>query len=281
MHPTSHAVKRVLEEEPRHEPYTHMVVDGIFSDDFYEQMLAHFPEPRDMVHPHSATHTYLNVWQADIVPDPVIKAAASGAWKLERVMKNRDKLAFWRNFRSYFFDNAQFATALLAQFADAPFLAREHLKGPPLPYSVGRLAIDLEGAGLGPHTDRADKLISVVFYLADGSEGDEIARACGTELLEPKYRARKKVLTDSHLTHDLFKDPEVVEYRPNRMIAWPVTADSFHAYHQSATHERRTIKMFVQEKSMIGYGQDRVVATADAAHDWRGNGNGREVDTPA
>lgn len=262
--PYGHFLMALLRAELRTEPYDHMVIDDAFPQWYYRLMLDHFPHEHQMVHPWSKAHTYTNVRQLDLISDPVVEGARDGAWSLDQHMhliEDRPHKLFWASWRRTFMQDATLLEVLSDIFARQIPMRPDEQR-----YAVGRLAIDYEGAGLGPHIDRIDKRLSMVFYLAP-EEGHPAAEALGTKLLRLKNPELE--VTDRHYGYDDFEVTGVAEYRPNRLIMWPVTPNSFHAYEQTYAGPRRTIKMFIQDKTLLDAGARRTQETADSAHDWK------------
>lgn len=257
-----HTIAKIEGAEIDDDPYTHIVVDGVFPDRAYAKLLMNFlgsPSVRDaMVHPRNAHRVYENVKQLDLVPDPGVELAADGAWSLDENLEDGPQKEFWRRFRELYFSDVLVDT-LREKFAD-------RLKPEGDAYPVGRLAIDYETAGLGPHVDRTDKLISVLFYLP-GEDDPDLREACGTQFLRPTTSELE--MDDRHYGWDDFEVVKIAEYRPNRMVAWPVTDDSFHAYYQSADVARFSIKMFVQSESKVDDARERIAETAAESQEWR------------
>lgn len=234
--------KRIKNAEIVSYPYPHIEVEDIFSPEMYVGILANFPNT--CILPKSRSYSR----QLDIVPDPGVKDSYEGKYEYINVLSGFE-YDFWDRFKLRFFEG-EFVETLMKKFnvRDNDY------------YACGRLQIETEGAGLGPHTDRKDKLISVVFYI------DENEDACGTELCKPKktFKAGER-----HYGYDDFEIVKSLSYKPNKMIAWPVVPNSFHSYHQSKPTERRTIKFFIQHFEDPIELQGRIAETKQYADDWR------------
>ena len=113
---------------------------------------------------------------------------------------------------------------------------------------------------MGPHTDRADKIISCVFYL------DSPSGACGTTLLKPKDP--DFVAGSRHYGYSDFDVIKTLKYRKNKIIAWEVVPDSFHAFYQREKVDRRTIKLFIQRSGDISSIRKMIEETRVHTSDW-------------
>ena len=256
----AHVLEAVSAAPLREEPYRHLLIDEVFPEDYYREMIRRFPASSQMhanpVHP---------VHQADLVPDPGVTEAASGAWAMEAKLSGR-RLRFWADFREAFF-SGNLEALLMDRFQEylEPKLNELQRLGmlPGNYYAVGRLALDHRGAGLGPHVDRTDKLVSAVMYLA--VPGAMPLEGSGTQLLRPKESVE---VSAAHRTWDEFDIVSVAEYAPNRMICWPVTDDSWHAYHEQHGY-RRTIKYFVQAAIPPETVRAEIARTKEQSHRWK------------
>lgn len=253
-----HVVKAIVNADVIADPYPHVVIDNYFPDKFYADVLANFPKKESMTSPFNEVRTYNNIWQLDIVADPFVKGSANNAWSYLNADLDPSTFALCETIYALF-RSKEVVEAWRKKFAlDADLNL----------FQVGRLAIDGFDAGLGPHVDRDDKIISNVLYL---SEGNEPKQDCGTHLLRKKPEADHiGTVNHDHQTYDYFEVVKTVEYVPNRLIGWRVVPNSWHSYHQLFDGDRKTIKFFVQEK-LDGYSelQERRRRGKETSQDWR------------
>lgn len=257
-----HSIHAIQAAKILHDPYKHLVIDGIFPGEYYLQMLAMFP--RQDLMPKSRP----DVHQIDLALDPGVERFADGNLMIDNTLKKTepDKYDFWVEFRDAYFSSS-FCMAIMGRFADD--LDDRDLSDF---YPVGRLAIDMKGAGLGPHRDRDDKICSVLFYLGESFDAS-IAEPFGTLALRS---TRADVRGSRHFDYDGFEVAKVISYLPNRMVCWAVTrgdkpSESFHAYHQSIDKPRHLIKFFVQRRDDIETVRETIASTRNHADDWRRN----------
>lgn len=260
--PLAWTVKAIQEAELRERPYAHLVVDDVFPPWYYREMLAMSPAPDE-------GGAFKDSWrQFDLVPDPGVAKAVEGDW-LAGLRIEDHRAAFWRSFREAYLssDALHFATA--DRFYHIFRRCGLQWSSDHSSITVGRLAYDGLGAGLGPHTDRADKKVSMVFYLADEShDNDECREGMGTQVcrsVDPEFTPDP----NRHYTWEQYESAGTVEYVPNRLICWPVTPDSVHAYHQTVDQWRRSLKVFVQVPEDPAVVQARIADSQKHADEWR------------
>ena len=246
-------IVRILMSQVDPEPYPHIVVDDFFSLDTYMQMMVHFPLP-DSMEPGYLDYTR----QTDLIVDRGMVEADDGKFAMKDELGS-ERIDFWLNFTQQMFPNGRTGD-LLGGVPEA--LCRKFGVDFHHSYACARLVIDEQGAGIGPHSDRSDKLISAIVYLG------EDPGACGTMLLAPKNGFQPDV-QERHYGYEKFDLVKVVEHKPNRLIAWPVDRPSFHAYHQMEPCFRKTLKFFVQKNIDPNTVRERIAATKDHAKDWR------------
>lgn len=253
-----HIVKAIVDSSVIADPYPHVVIDDYFPDEFYKHVLTNFPKKESMISPFNEVRTYSNIWQLDIIADPFVKGSSNNAWSYSNADLDPSTFALCETI------NALFKSKKIVEAWRNKFALDTELDL----FQVGRLAIDGFDAGLGPHIDRDDKIISNVLYL---SEGHEPKHDCGTHLLRKKSKADlSETVKHDHQRYDDFEVVKTVEYIPNRLIGWRVVPNSWHSYHQLFDGDRKTIKFFVQEKldSYVELQEKRRVGK-DSSQDWR------------
>ena len=220
-------------------PYSYLICDNVFSPEDYKKIISYFPEKKyfSTVAP--------SVSRLDLIADPA--SHGKGDWTIDtHLTELTTAQLYWYGFRDLFMGSRVMHSIM--QALNLPIEGE---------YSASaRLAIDHHDAGLGPHTDRIDKLVSAIFYLA---EPDQLkyARAAGTQVLVPKNPDME--FTVEHYTYSEFDIHEYVEYLPNRLFAFAVSSGengiySFHGYHQEADFERKTIKYHVHNPAFVAEG---------------------------
>lgn len=249
----SHIVEAIHNARIETEPFNYFVCDNVFHPDDYANILSFFPDRQYF------TNVAHSVSRLDLVSDPASKG--KGEWDIDsRLPRDRHDHDFWYGVRDCLMNDLimqAFTRALdIAPVGGMSFSAR--------------LAIDNYDAGLGPHTDRIDKLASGIFYLAEESE-IEFARQAGTQVLTPTNKNLQ--FTQEHYKYSDFKIHEYVEYRPNRLFAFAVANGekgkySFHGYHQSGRFDRKTIKCHIHNPVLVEDGIRENEKYKATASDW-------------
>ena len=125
-------LKRIYDAEVTAQPWPHIVVTKIFTDDVYDVILASLPKKHDM---------------------ETFNAHRSFYWLVKDGEPVNGVDLFWQMLRAELFDNL--AACLEAKFG---IYGR----------SIGaELIHDVPGYSIGPHTDTTDKAITGLFYLPD------------------------------------------------------------------------------------------------------------------
>ncbi len=222
-----HSVDRIVNSKVIVDPFPHLEIDNIFPESFYKILLARVPSHK-MFLPEKE-----GVFRMNIISDPC--GGIDQTTIFESRAQEKEKI-FWDSFQiSYFGD--EFITALLNKFETFP---EEDV------YMCGRLIIDRLNAGFGPHTDRYDKVISLIFHIPSAPINEH---GFETMLFKPKDPNFED--TGEHYTYDDFDEVKRISYHPNKLFCFKVMSNtggigSWHSYHQDTDLDRLTIKAFIQ-----------------------------------
>ena len=245
-----HSITKINQSKVINHPFPYLEIDDIFPDDFYRILLARVPSQK-IFHVENE-----NVLRLDLINDP----AGGGEWPTvfdsRAPQKEKD---FWNQFLEAYMGE-EFISTLLNKFETFP---EDDV------YMCGRLCIDKLNSGLGPHTDRFDKVISLLYYIPSTNI---VEKGCETILFEPKDSNLEA--TNEHYTFDEFNEVKRIEYRPNKLFVFKVQqnvdgAGSFHGYHQDADIDRPTIKTFIQLDLDPDYVREQVELTKHRSRRWR------------
>lgn len=201
---------QILNAKIEEEPYTHICIDPIFTENVFSQILVHFP-PRHMM---AKSGDFSE--QVDLVEDPVAKDATNGRWNYDKLLLHgyRD---FWYDFNKAYLNTITNALRLKFDITE-------------MSYEAVSLCIDNKGAGIGPHVDRFDKLVGAIFYL------DDNLKSTGMTLFKFK--------NNSSGEFDIAKKiPQI----SNSMYAWFADNYSLYAFDQKEDYPRKTIKYSIQK----------------------------------
>ena len=219
------SIYRIRNGTQRTWPFPHMLVEGIFSEPYYESMLNAFPEDGAFVP--------LNEYHPD--RGAVCLTADKEGERDDRGNLSEDQRRFWQEFVDVF-GSTRFREALLMSLGGQE-LVDSHL---PITRSYIHLALDTKGYEIRPHTDIAKKIVTALFYLPE--PGDDSALPYGTTVLAEREDA-------SHLDpHDWDRYDAVctTRFAPNTMLTFRVGEHSWHGVKPVTTPvRRRSIQYFV------------------------------------
>lgn len=135
-----HTLKAIRDGQIRAEPWPHLVVSDVFTEELYNNLLEHFPTRKYMTPLNERFHARYLYW-----------LECDG-------LKVASRLPFWDQ--------------LHQAFAGPLQLALERKFNVKASYRGMELLHDIEGYRLGPHTDTPDKLVTGLFYLPDWGSTD-------------------------------------------------------------------------------------------------------------
>ena len=223
----------------RAEPSPHLYVENVFSPVTYAEMLRLYPADASLhrwENPGEASMRFGNYTRRREIHIPA-----------EAQRLPREQRAFWLEVAA-FLHGEHFARTLLARFepyararfgdaVDDESFVRDRLRGTMI---VNEHDADYY---LGPHTDRAEKVFTCLFYFPEHDGLDHL----GTTL----YRPLEDGFTCGGLAHHdpaRFARRETVPYRPNSALMFARTDVMFHGVHALTAQElrgskRRSIQM--------------------------------------
>lgn len=211
-----HLLRRVADTPVAQEPFPHAVVDDLFPQDYYRELLAHFP-------PESA-----------LVPLAETGRITGDAYRERRVLlfNGADfarlapaSRAFWSEFSSWLYSE-RFLRTMIERFL--PW-CRDRLAAVRGPQGAVRVRSDALLVGdrtryaIGPHTDAAHRLITFLFYLPQ----DRRDEGLGTSIYrhrDPGFSCRG----GPHYPFDGFERVRTIGFVPNRLLMFVRTSRSFH-----------------------------------------------------
>jgi hypothetical protein len=215
-----HVFERVASAPIVEDPFPYAVIDGIFPDDYYAEMLAHFPQP-DSLRPIGETG---RVGRDDYRERNVVLFTDE---EFERMSAQQQ--AFWREFAGWMYSDL-FLNLFVLKFQRAlePRLNNILADSPVLRARGDALLVnDQTNYAIGPHTDVPQRLVTFLFYLPK----DNSMRELGTSVYRPKD-ANFVCWGGLHHSHEQFELVRTVEFLPNRLLTFPKTERSFHGVEQ-------------------------------------------------
>ncbi|HEX6283457.1 MAG TPA: hypothetical protein VFZ71_01225 [Pyrinomonadaceae bacterium] len=237
--PLSHFIERLRNARVEADPFPHYIVDGVFPEDYYQQLLRKLPKSDIYDNLYEVTDLKLDHfrhrYQRDITED----------WTNALTEPQQ---SFWNEFNQWFL-SSQLAQAVLESFAE-PLRPRigDQTSWPAVSVEA-QFIRHRAGYFLGPHSDLYTKLVVLLLYLAP----DASTQRLGTSLYRPKTEGFS--CPDSkHYEFDDFIRVKTAPYKPNSMLAFVRSDISFHGLepltaHDVATEGRDVIQYVIHDKA--------------------------------
>ena len=220
--PFEEVMTKIKNTEIVNEPYPHILIENIFPQDFYDDLLEKLPTIDEYV----AKSKY-----------PGRKTLTLDS--LEKL--SQEKKFFWEQMTNWL-KSDEFANMLLKKFT----IEKEG-------HSDFFLHKDLEDFEVTPHTDLRSKLVTYLFYLPKDASMPNL----GTDILVPKNDA-DVMMTTQHQEWDKFDVVKSSKYIPNSFFCFKPGKNSFHAVkikfpENCERKERDTIRGFVFDRNGEDY----------------------------
>ena len=214
-----YVIKKIIDAPIIKEPYPHILISGIFPDEFYSVLLERIPKVSAYT-PKTKYGKTMTLENFDILDE--------------------EKKKFWKEVYG-FLRSDKFASILLKKFNISK-------------NGVSDLFLhkDLENFDFRPHRDTHSKLVTYLFYLPKDSSLSQL----GTHILVPKKGVVIKKTTE-HQDWELFETVKMSQYMPNSFFSFAPHENSFHAvkidFPEDSVKVRNTIRGFVFNKNAEDY----------------------------
>jgi hypothetical protein len=208
-----HLHYRIANAQVLHYPFPHFYIENVFPDDWYQQLVAHFPEQR----------WYMRLDETGTVPKgayPERFVCALEAARQAEIELDGDA-GPWKQI-SPVFEGAKFAQRVLSLFNDA--VVERFGQDAELEFDTDcRLVRDFSNYAIAPHTDSPRKVVSLLFYMPpDRSMAD-----LGTSIYVPNNPKLRCEGTAHHRFED-FKKVMTAGYLPNSLFGFFKNDRAFH-----------------------------------------------------
>lgn len=191
-------------------PYPHFYVENVFPPEFYAEIQAHLPDSQAML-PIEAVRPVRGYNERFVME--------LGGKNVETLPA--EKKAFWGEFMRWL-RGARFGEGIISKFQ--PLMVQRFGVNPNLEFYDDVLLVeDITRYSLGPHTDAAHKVITMLFYLPK----DESQKHLGTSIYvprDPSFRCPG----GPHHPHEDFERVLTMPFMPNALFAFFKTDNSFH-----------------------------------------------------
>ena len=198
-------------------PFPHFYIENIFPDEFYSMIQENLPEINQMIS--MADHNALIPGLASYKDRFILDFAREDLMK--KVEKDK------RNFLDAFgkiFTQGNFGNLLQAKFKKFLDMRFQYLDNVSFKHDL-KLVNDKQNYGLGPHTDKLNKVISVIFYLPK----DLTNQGTGTSIYIPKdSNLLDKEVPHKHYPREGFHKVITMPFVPNSAFCFIKTNNSYH-----------------------------------------------------
>lgn len=265
----SHTLERIRNSALKLEPFPHLIVDQIFTDMYYAHIL------RNII---NATKSTLFKKRGPLKPRYSLDLVNSAdQLRLAKEANLKRKILFWKcHYQT--FEASEFTEHIMNSFSSVlkKRLGRDYVsklrgrapKNEPFFFQTMNLVQDRDKYFISPHTDVAEKFITMLFYLAP-IENDLRLRDAGTLLLAPsnprdssnskdvcdlvKFRATCRYVKFQGKYYR-FKQ---CEFEANRLVAFAPCHSAWHAVPLQNLDgtPRDTIQSFVGSTSAFRLGK--------------------------
>lgn len=202
--PLAHFIARLSSAKVEPDPFPHFVLEQVFPDDYYRELLCHLPDSAVYENLYEVTDLKLDHFRHRDQRD------MDHGWTDRLPPGHRE---FWDSFNQWFLSE-ELAQAVMQSFGweSWPELSVE-----------SQFIRHRAGYFLGPHSDLYTKLVVLLFYLAP----DRSAEHLGTSLYRPK-QAGFNCRESKHYPFTDFIRVKTAPYRPNSLLAFARSDVSFH-----------------------------------------------------
>lgn len=214
---TKHSENAIKSTQFSKNPYQHIVVDNLFSDDVYKNILEN-KIPTDCLSP--------------IVQGNTVGAAYSDKryiLPLDRKLTilSKSQRVFWESMYNWL--DTEFKNIILDKFKVNVQTKLRVL-----------YTRDFCGYKIGPHTDNPLKIITLLIYIPSNNDNSEL----GTSLYTPKENYVQSCEGMKHHKFENFNLVKTIEYIPNRMFGFMKTNKSFHGVSSVNKNIERNILIY-------------------------------------
>jgi hypothetical protein len=202
--PLEHFMARLRSAKVELDPFPHYVLERVFPDDYYRELLRNLPVSEVYENLYEVTDLKLDHFRHRDQRD------MDEGWT-DRLPD--EQKVFWESFNEWFLSE-ELAGAVMRSFG------RE---------SWPQLSVESQfirhraGYFLGPHSDLYTKLVVLLLYLAP----DDSAAHLGTSLYRPRH-AGFTCPDSKHYPFEDFIKVKTAPYRPNSLLAFERSDISFH-----------------------------------------------------
>lgn len=208
-----HVIYQIANAPMREYPFPHIYVESVFPPEFYAALRRNWPDSQYLVSLADTGRvtkgTYAERFIMPLEPPEVDKLPEGSR-------------QFWTNVAQWLHAR-RFLDAMIGKFDR---YVRERFGGSLADvYLLAESLVvrDHTNYNLGPHTDKQNRLMSLLFYCPDDASRKHLGTSIYTPR-DPDFRCPG----GPHHPHSMFQKVATMEYRPNTLFAFMKTDNSFH-----------------------------------------------------
>lgn len=215
-----HAIYAIGNTRVREFPYPHFLGDGIFPEDFYQEILDRLPD-KDNYSPITETGRIDTKGKEDLMTPYKNRFTITLTKDVVGNFAKKDQ-AFWLD-TIRLLKNADFMRIILWKFE--PYLRQRYPSGLDKIDFISDIQLirDSEGYSLGPHADNPVKVAVLMLYLPQTADNPDL----GTSVYVPKQEGFTCNVGKHYPVKD-FHRVFTVPYVPNTALGFFKTTNSFH-----------------------------------------------------
>jgi hypothetical protein len=207
-----HVLGRIRAASIEMNPFPHCVVDRVFPEDFYEDLLENWPDDESFT-----AITDIGRVKGGSSARRVIVITDKGLAQIEGRRRR-----FWTQSVAHWLMASGLVLAATEKFAHALTEFGADPRSAPLG-ADGLIVSDRTSYAIGPHTDSPQRVVSLLFYVPE----DDTFRRFGTSLYvprDPSFRCPG----GPHHEVERFLRAKTIEFLPNRLVMFPKSDRCFH-----------------------------------------------------
>lgn len=202
-------------------PYPHSVIDNVFPNDFYKQIISNLPNDEKYSQINDKTYNNrLRIWLGHEKMNELCKCNQCESGKNDYKIR---KEQFWKEFLNWFMSEdmmnrwikkyEKYIKKKLPNYNKYKFHMNAVLNRDFINYQIG------------PHCDSKNKIITMLLYLPE----TDIYLKWGTSINTPKKTLDIKKLKNGYHDFKLFNEFKTIDFLPNRLFDFGVNKKSWHS----------------------------------------------------
>lgn len=211
-----HCLNKILNAKIEEVPYPYIVIDDIFPEDYYKEILNHFP----------AIESAMSLGETGRVTNGHYEQRKVTLFNDEHFGKlTEEQRSFWTSFSEWLYSE-EFISSALSRFEPWCInrLAEVQDRNEVVKLSCDALLVhDKENYAIGPHTDAKHRLLTFLFYAPPNHDDAELGTSI-YECKDPSFVCPG----GPHYDFENFNQVKKIPFVPNKLLCFVRTGKSFH-----------------------------------------------------